>query len=65
MGKTKNFNFKNLLKNPPIIILDEATSALDNVTEREIQESLEELSKDRTNLVVAHRLTTIKMLMKS
>ncbi len=48
------------LKNPPIIILDEATSALDNVTEREIQESLEELSKDRTNLVVAHRLSTIK-----
>ena len=48
------------LKNPPIIILDEATSALDNVTEREIQESLEELSKDRTNLIVAHRLTTIK-----
>lgn len=48
------------LKNPPIIILDEATSALDNVTEREIQASLEELSKDRTNLVVAHRLTTIK-----
>lgn len=48
------------LKNPPIIILDEATSALDNVTEREIQESLEELSKDRTNIVVAHRLSTIK-----
>ena len=48
------------LKNPPIIILDEATSALDNVTEREIQESLEELSKDRTNLVVAHRLSTIR-----
>ena len=48
------------LKNPPIIILDEATSALDNVTEREIQKSLEELSKDRTNLVVAHRLSTIK-----
>lgn len=48
------------LKNPPIIILDEATSALDNVTEREIQESLDELSKDRTNLVVAHRLSTIK-----
>ena len=48
------------LKNPPIIILDEATSALDNVTEREIQASLEELSKDRTNLVVAHRLSTIK-----
>ena len=48
------------LKNTPIIILDEATSALDNVTEREIQKSLEELSKDRTNLVVAHRLSTIK-----
>ena len=48
------------LKNPPIMILDEATSALDNVTEREIQESLEDLSKNRTNLVVAHRLSTIK-----
>ncbi|MDU7968526.1 MAG: ATP-binding cassette domain-containing protein, partial [Paeniclostridium sordellii] len=48
------------LKNPPIMILDEATSALDNVTEYEIQKSLEELSKDRTNLVVAHRLSTIK-----
>ncbi|MDO5039091.1 ABC transporter ATP-binding protein [Clostridium sp.] len=48
------------LKNPPIMILDEATSALDNVTEKEIQKSLEELSKDRTNLVVAHRLSTIK-----
>ena len=48
------------LKNPPIMILDEATSALDNVTEYEIQKSLEELSSDRTNLVVAHRLSTIK-----
>ena len=48
------------LKNPLIMILDEATSALDNVTEKEIQKSLEELSKDRTNLVVAHRLSTIK-----
>ncbi|MPM93733.1 Lipid A export ATP-binding/permease protein MsbA [bioreactor metagenome] len=42
------------------MILDEATSALDNVTEYEIQKSLEELSSDRTNLVVAHRLSTIK-----
>ena len=49
-----------LLETSPIIILDEATSALDNVTEREIQKFLEELSKDRTNLVVAHRLSTIK-----
>ena len=48
------------LKNPPIMILDEATSALDNVTENEIQKSLEELGKNRTNLVVAHRLSTIK-----
>ncbi|MEF9991723.1 MAG: ABC transporter ATP-binding protein [Romboutsia sp.] len=48
------------LKNPPIMILDEATSALDNVTEYEIQRSLEELSSNRTNLVVAHRLSTIK-----
>ncbi len=48
------------LKNPPIMILDEATSALDNVTEYEIQKSLEELSSDRTSLVVAHRLSTIK-----
>ena len=52
------------LKNPPIIILNEATSALDNVTEREIQKSLEELSKDRTNLVIAHRLSTIKNLLQ-
>ena len=48
------------LKNPPIMILDEATSALDNVTEYEIQKSLEELGKNRTNLVVAHRLSTIQ-----
>lgn len=48
------------LKNPAILILDEATSALDNVTEAYIQESLEELAKGRTTLVVAHRLSTIK-----
>ncbi|MGL5244272.1 MAG: ABC transporter ATP-binding protein [Sarcina sp.] len=48
------------LKNPPILILDEATSALDNVTEYEIQKSLEELSENRTTLVVAHRLSTVK-----
>lgn len=49
------------LKNPPILILDEATSALDNVTEMYIQKSLEKLSKGRTTLVVAHRLSTVKM----
>lgn len=48
------------LKNPPILILDEATSALDNVTEMQIQESLEKLSHGRTRIVVAHRLSTIK-----
>lgn len=48
------------LKNPPILILDEATSALDNITEQLIQESLDELSKNRTTIVVAHRLSTIK-----
>lgn len=48
------------LKDPRIMILDEATSALDNITEREIQESLEKLSKGRTNIIVAHRLTTIQ-----
>lgn len=47
------------LKNPSILILDEATSALDNVTELAIEESLTELTKDRTTLVVAHRLSTI------
>ena len=48
------------LKNPPILILDEATSALDNVTEMLIQESLFELCKGRTTIVVAHRLSTVK-----
>lgn len=47
------------LKNPPILILDEATSALDTETERAIQQSLSELSKGRTTLVIAHRLATI------
>ena len=48
------------LKNPPILILDEATSALDNVTEMQIQASLEELARGRTVIVVAHRLSTIQ-----
>lgn len=48
------------LKNPSILILDEATSALDNETEAVVQQSLEELSKGRTVITIAHRLTTIK-----
>ena len=48
------------LKNPPVLILDEATSALDNESERWIQKSLEELSRNRTTITIAHRLSTIR-----
>ena len=50
---------RTILKSPRILIFDEATSALDSHTEKEIQESLREVSKERTTLVVAHRLSTI------
>ena len=49
-----------LLKNAPILILDEATSALDSESERAIQNALAEVMKDRTTLVIAHRLATIE-----
>ena len=49
-----------LLKNPPILLLDEATSALDSVSERHVQAALERLSRNRTTLVVAHRLSTVR-----
>ena len=48
------------LKNPPILILDEATSALDRENERALQRALEELSKGRTTLLIAHRLSTVR-----
>lgn len=49
-----------VLKNPPIMILDEATSALDTESERLVQEALENLMKNRTSLVIAHRLSTVQ-----
>jgi ATP-binding cassette subfamily B protein len=49
-----------LLKNPPIIILDEPTSSIDSITEKEIQEALENTLKDKTAIIIAHRLSTIK-----
>jgi len=49
-----------LLKNAPVLILDEATSALDTLSERRIQEALNVLMKDRTTLVIAHRLSTVE-----
>ena len=50
---------RTILKQPAILLFDEATSALDTHTEREIQESLREVSQDRTTLIIAHRLSTV------
>lgn len=49
-----------LLRNPDILILDEATSALDTVSERQVQQAINELSRDRTTIVIAHRLSTVQ-----
>lgn len=49
-----------LIRNPQVIILDEATSALDSISESEIQEALERLTKGRTTFIVAHRLSTVR-----
>ena len=58
--KTAFIHRTYILKNPSILILDEATSALDTETEYYIQQGLNNLSKGRTTLIVAHRLATIK-----
>ena len=50
---------RTILKNPPILILDEATSALDTATEQDIQNALDDISRNRTTLVIAHRLSTV------
>ncbi|MCT4655312.1 MAG: ABC transporter ATP-binding protein/permease [Cohaesibacter sp.] len=50
---------RTILKSPPILVLDEATSALDSHTEQEIQSALDQVSKNRTTLVIAHRLSTV------
>jgi ATP-binding cassette subfamily B protein len=50
---------RTILKNPPILLLDEATSSLDTHTEREIQAAIREVSRNRTTLVIAHRLSTV------
>ncbi|MGD0143631.1 MAG: ATP-binding cassette domain-containing protein, partial [Rhizomicrobium sp.] len=50
---------RTILKNPPILLLDEATSALDTHTEREIQSAISEVARNRTTLVIAHRLSTV------
>jgi ATP-binding cassette, subfamily B, heavy metal transporter len=50
---------RTILKGPPILVLDEATSALDSFTEQEIQAALRKVSKNRTTIVIAHRLSTV------
>jgi len=50
---------RTVLKGPPILVLDEATSALDSHTEKDIQDALDRVAKNRTTLVIAHRLSTV------
>ncbi|MEA2297990.1 MAG: ATP-binding cassette, subfamily bacterial [Solirubrobacteraceae bacterium] len=51
---------RTVLRNPPVLVLDEATSALDTQTERAVQEALDRLSRDRTTITIAHRLSTVR-----
>jgi ATP-binding cassette subfamily B protein len=51
---------RTVLRNPPVLILDEATSSLDNETERAVQEALDDLSRGRTTIAIAHRISTIR-----
>ncbi len=50
---------RTLLKNPPILVFDEATSALDSKSERTIQRELDSIARERTTLIIAHRLSTV------
>ena len=60
LGQRQLISFiRTYISEPSIIIFDEATSALDTNTEREIQKSLEDVSADRTTLIIAHRLSTV------
>lgn len=60
MAKQRIAIARAFLKNAPILLLDEATSSLDSVTERYIQESLHDVMLNKTTLVIAHRLSTLK-----
>jgi len=61
MGEKQRLTIARVfLKNPPLVVLDEATSSVDTVTEKQIQTALETLVRDRTTLVIAHRLSTVR-----